>query len=504
MIFGMHFRFVAALLAAGLAACATTTRSTATFAPPLPDGPKLTFLHINDVYEITPVEGGRAGGLARVATLRKQLESKGHTVVMTIGGDFFSPSALGTARVNGEALAGKQMVSVLNAVGMDWATLGNHELDLAEPLFRARIAESRFRYVISNVTDTLGSLFPGTVRRAIVPFTLGGRTIRVGFVGTLTPVNRANWVRYEDQYASVKREVAAIRDSVDAVVALTHQYYYEDDRLVSETPGIDLLLGGHEHDNFVLRRGEHFAPIVKADGNARSVQLVTLHFPRTGGRPVVTTELVPVTDATSEDSEVKAEVERWLTQAFEGYVKSGFSPRDLVAVIPEALDARESTIRARASNMTELMLAAMRREDPTADIGIFNAGSVRIDDIVPAGPLTQYDIIRILPFGGPLVRVNMPGRVIAQALLMGQLNAGIGGFLHSYGARVEGGRVLVGSNPIEPDKVYRVVTTDFLLTGREARLGFFSTQNPEVTGRSDLRDVRMPLIEELRARYAGR
>lgn len=71
MIFGMHFRFVAALLAAGLAACATTTRSVATFAPPLPDGPKLTFLHINDVYEITPVEGGRAGGLARVATLRK-------------------------------------------------------------------------------------------------------------------------------------------------------------------------------------------------------------------------------------------------------------------------------------------------------------------------------------------------------------------------------------------------------------------------------------------------
>ncbi len=493
-----QFRALAALL---LSACAGTTRSGATFAPALPDGARVSFLHINDVYEITPIEGGRVGGLARIATLRKQLEARGHTVIMTHGGDFLSPSALGTARVDGQPLAGRQMVAVLNATGLQWATLGNHELDFSEQVLRDRIGESRFRYVISNVTDTTGALFPGTVPRATLPITTPFGRVTIGLVGTLSPVNRAPWVRYADQYESVKREVAAIRDSVDAVVAITHQYYYEDDRLLSETPGLDLVLGGHEHDNFVLRRGDRLAPIVKADGNARTAQLVTLHFPRTGGRPVVTTELVPVTGAIPEDSVVKAEVERWLDRAFAGYVKSGFAPRDLVAVIPAALDAREATIRARSSNMTDLMLAAMQREDPSADIGIFNAGSIRIDDVVPAGPITQYDIIRILPFGGPLVRVQMTGRIIKEALLAGRLNVGIGGFLHSFGARVERGEVLVGNAPIEPDRVYRVITTDFLLTGRETRLAALTTQNPGVTGRVDLRDVRMALIDELRARY---
>ena len=493
----------AAFLALALA-CARGPAALPSLLPPPPTGATVTILHFNDVYEITPVEGGRAGGLARVATIRQQLQAARGQVLTTLGGDFLSPSALGTARVDGQALAGRQMVAVLNAVGLDWTTLGNHEFDVAEPQFRARVAESRFRYVVSNVTDTAGVPFPGTTPRAVVSIQQKGRTIRLGLVGALLPATRAPWVRYEDQYAAVRREVARLRDSVDAVVALTHQYYYEDDRLASEVDGLDLILGGHEHDNFLIRRGTHLTPIVKSDGNVRSVQVVTLHFGARGTRPVVTTELVPVTDAIPEEPGVKREVDKWLDLAFAGYVRDGFRPRELVATLAEPLDARESSIRARATNMTDLMLAALRREAPDAEVGIFNAGSVRIDDVVPPGPITQYDIIRILPFGGPLVRVDVTGRVLTQVLLAGRRNVGIGGYLHGYGATVNGDQVLVGGRPIEPERKYAVVTTDFMLTGREANMAFFSTANPEITGRRNLRDVRVPLIEELKARYPSR
>ncbi|GAB4341326.1 MAG: hypothetical protein OHK0047_32990 [Leptolyngbyaceae cyanobacterium] len=74
----------------------------------------ITLLHLNDIYEITPVEGGKRGGLARVATLRKQLLAKNRHTFTILAGDAFSPSALGTAKVNGERLAGKQMVVVMN------------------------------------------------------------------------------------------------------------------------------------------------------------------------------------------------------------------------------------------------------------------------------------------------------------------------------------------------------------------------------------------------------
>src|SRR5262245_52668938 len=125
-----------------------------------------TILHFNDVYEITPGDAGRAGGLARVGGFRARLKAGDPTLLTTLGGDFVSPSALGTARVNGEQLRGRQMVAVLNIVGVDWATFGNHEFDVPEAALRARLAEARFKMVSSNVTDASGALFPNTVRSA--------------------------------------------------------------------------------------------------------------------------------------------------------------------------------------------------------------------------------------------------------------------------------------------------------------------------------------------------
>src|SRR4051794_14461204 len=62
-----------------------------------------TILHFNDVYEIDAVDGGKQGGLARVATLVDWLKQRG-PVLTTLGGDYLSPSAIGTALVNGQPL----------------------------------------------------------------------------------------------------------------------------------------------------------------------------------------------------------------------------------------------------------------------------------------------------------------------------------------------------------------------------------------------------------------
>src|SRR3954470_24168903 len=139
--------------------------------------PTFTILHFNDVYEITPVEAGKSGGLARVARFRAELKAKDPTLLTTLGGDYVAPSALGTARVDGEPLRGKQMIAVLNLVGVDWATFGNHEFDIPEAALRARLAESTFRLVSSNVTDANGALFPNTVGSAVVPIQTPGGTV---------------------------------------------------------------------------------------------------------------------------------------------------------------------------------------------------------------------------------------------------------------------------------------------------------------------------------------
>ncbi|MEO8508716.1 MAG: metallophosphoesterase, partial [Betaproteobacteria bacterium] len=181
----------------------------------------VTVVHLNDVYEILPVEGGKSGGLARVATVIQQLKATQSPLLTTLGGDYLSPSALGTSVVDGQRMAGRQMVDVLNATGVDWATLGNHEFDVSEAAFRAHIAQAKFRIVSTNVTDARGLPFAGVPTSAIVPVTANGRTVRIGLIGVTIDATKKDWVRYRDAIEAAKAEVEKLRGATDAIVALT-------------------------------------------------------------------------------------------------------------------------------------------------------------------------------------------------------------------------------------------------------------------------------------------
>ncbi len=498
---------LAAFIAAG--GCASSgVRSTNGAAPTAARGPQasaraeagsFTILHFNDVYEITPVEGGHAGGLARVAAFRKHLIDSLGTVLTTLGGDFISPSALGTARVDGERLAGRQMVAVLNATGVDWATLGNHEFDVAEAVFAQRIAESRFHFVASNVQDSAGRALAGIAPHAIVSVDAGGRRIRVGLLGVVIASNHQPWVRYFDPITSLREQATAIRDSVDVLIALTHLTVAQDQRVAEEVPEIDLILGGHEHENYLLQRGRHFTPIIKGDANVRSVAVVKVAIGDARTRARITSTLVPIDDRMPSDSAVAAEAARWVARAYAAFRAQGFAPESVVAVLRAPLDGRETVVRTREGSMTDLVVNAMRHAASDADVAIFNGGSIRIDDVVPPGPITQYDVIRILPFGGNSVVVDMTGALLRQVLLAGRRNQGSGGFLHSAGATLdEGSAVTVGGRAVDDARRYRVVVSDFLLSGAETGLSFLTRSNPGLTVVRELEDIRQSLIAELR------
>ena len=80
----------------------------------------LTLLQINDVYTTAPVDG--AGGLPRVATIKRRLAASGHPVILALAGDFLSPSVASTV------FKGEQMVAALNAAGLDFATFGSQRM----------------------------------------------------------------------------------------------------------------------------------------------------------------------------------------------------------------------------------------------------------------------------------------------------------------------------------------------------------------------------------------
>ena len=461
----------------------------------------ITILHINDVHSTDVIEQGRYGGLGRASTLLQQLRRSQAPVLMTLGGDYLSPSAIGTAIVDGEPLAGRQMVAALNAAGLDWAVLGNHEFDVSESAFRARMAESRFHVVSSNVSDAKGQPFPGTVRSAVVPIQARSRTIRLGLIGLTTDLNRRPWVRYAPPVDSAREQIAQLKGKVDAVIALTHLPLPDDQELVTQVQNIDLVLGGHEHENMQVRRGRAFTPIVKADPNVRTAMVVTLAFGKAGARPVVAARLQVIDENIQHDPNVESVVRKWIGLAFDAFRKGGFEPERTVAVLNEALDGRDSIVRNQPGRLTDLIAAGFDREAGGVDVAIVNGGSVRINDVIEPGPVTEYDVIRVLPFGGRVTRASVDGALLASVLDIGVKNRGNGGFLHARGVRYEGSRWLVNGRALDPAARYTVAVTDFLLSGGETNLGFLTRTNPAVHDVQDLRDVRFALMTELRTRY---
>lgn len=135
----------------------------------------------------------------------------------------------------------------------------------------------------------------------------------------------------------------------------------------------------------------------------------------------------------------------------------------------------------------------------SVDLVLLNGGSIRVDDQL-VGPITQWDIVRILPFGGSIVAVEMRGSLLKRILTIGQENKGNGGFLHPQILEKR-----AQPHRIRAQKSYKVVLPSFLLTGQETNMGFLTEKHPDILSiqkpspGSDNDDIRKVLIRYLKA-----
>jgi 5'-nucleotidase len=460
----------------------------------------VTLLQMNDVYEITPVAGGTEGGLARVATLRNQRLKENPNTFTILAGDLLSPSALGTAMVDGQRLAGKQMVDVMNAAGLNYATFGNHEFDLSRDQLTQRLAESKFTWFSSNVTDAQGQALPNVpINTIFTAKNSGGKTVRIGLFGVTINSNPTTYVAYRDPIAVAREQVAALRNQVDVLVAVTHLNLATDVALAQEVPGIDLILGGHEHENDQVDRGANFTPIFKADANARSVYVHELRYNTASKKLETDSRLQPITSQFPDDPKVAAVVQRWVDAAYAGFRAQGFDPTSVVSTTSVELDGSESSVRNKPTALTDLVARGMLHAAPGTEVAIFNSGSIRIDDVLPPGKITQYDVIRTLPFGDTVLSADIQGSVLQRVLDQGQANAGTGGYLQTAGlTRNPGGTAwLVNGAPLRATATYKVAINSFLLTGKEMHLDYLARTNPDISNVVDHDDIRKAMIAEL-------
>ena len=182
--------------------------------------------------------------------------------------------------VNGSMLNGKQIIATLNVLGVDYATLGNHEFDLKENALRERLDESQFQWISSNVFERNSNKpFHNTLPYKMLTIS----DVRILLIGltvdeNLGPIPRQPYVNITSQ-KSLPQFTAEYLDYLrnkvhlkwDVLICLTHLNMQNDIEVVEHNPSIDVIMGGHEHENYFLKRGVRATPIYKADDNAFTV-----------------------------------------------------------------------------------------------------------------------------------------------------------------------------------------------------------------------------------------
>jgi len=421
----------------------------------------LTLLQINDVYSTVPIDG--FGGLARVATIKRQLAAAGRTPFLVLAGDFLSPS------VASSVFKGEQMIAALNAMGLDLATLGNHEFDFGDDLLIQRMHEARWQWVVANVIDTrTGTPIGGAAPYVIKKF----GAMNVGFLGlclTSSEISRdkLTHTRLVDPLVSAARYIPELRRrGANVIVAVTHLTFAEDRLLVQRFPDIDVIIGGHEHYPITATEGRTL--VSKAGSDARWVARIDVNR-RPSGLVERFYELIPVTSAFADDPEtakVVGEFESRLGTELDTVVGTSTVPLDAVGI----------HLRSSETNLGDLVADAVRAYAET-DVALMNGGSIRGDRVYPAGPITRRTIIAIHPFGNVICKIALPGRVLFDALTSGVSAlpdaAGqfpqVSGLTMTVNANAPKGQrvtdVRVNGQPLDPAKIYTLAIPDYVLKG---------------------------------------
>jgi 2',3'-cyclic-nucleotide 2'-phosphodiesterase (5'-nucleotidase family) len=470
-----------------LLACSTTKQTTQSAKK---DDGKIdfTFLQLNDVYEIAPVQGGEFGGMARVQTLHQELIDENPNTFMFLAGDFLNPSLLGTLKVDGQRILGKQMVDVMNAMNFDLVTFGNHEFDISQDALQERLNESNFDWVSGNVKLKTakgiepfykmknGGKFP-IAETYIKKFSdADGTKLKIGFISVTLPSNPKDYVAYGDVFIKAKASYNRIKDSVDVVFGLTHVKISEDLEIAKLLPNLPLIMGGHEHTNSNHFVGE--VQVSKADANAKTVYVHKISFDKKTKKTTVTSKLKEINKAIPSEKTVGEVVDKWQAILKINIEKIIENPTEIIYTTSLPLDGRDTPIRSTQTNLGKMVAEAMSFSfNHQVDGALVNGGSIRIDDEL-MGPINAIDIFRVLPFGGSILKVELKGSLLKRVLDYGKKAAGTGAYLQRHQFSFVNGVWKIKDREIMANMTYTVAFSDYLLKGYD--IPFLSDKNAEV------------------------
>ena len=313
------------------------------------------------------------------------------------------------------------------------------------------------------------------------------RGVRMGIFGLTTDTKPAHRIAYIDKFLDpvvvAEAQTRLLRaQGAEVVIALTH-LSLEKDREIFEKlgeRGPDLIIGGHNHQRKHLEIDGRW--ILKADADARTATVVRINMIQQ--RPVISfgyrfldrTHLKPDPEMQLLVDRTVAEHEAWFCSEHREEAKCLHRTIGMTAV---PLIGEELEIRSHETNLGNWVTDQVRAMVPDADIAFINAGSLRLNQNIPSGVITQRHLEELLPYNSDLVKIELDRKQLKGVLeraAEGWSGKGywlqVSGFAFQYDPhKVTGNRVnrisLLRDGELThlPDRPLQAITYAFLADG---------------------------------------
>lgn len=432
-----------------------------------PDYKPLTILHTNDMHGFF-IEGKYDGmGAAKMATVYKMMADMNDNLLIMDAGDALQGHNLVTLS------DGEVGTRVLNALGYDVMTLGNHEFDYGSAQTEKLAGMLEFPMLAANVKKEDGSLLVDDYEI----FEVDG--LEIGVFGIATPEtlykshpDNTKGITFEDIYETSEEMVALLESmDVDVIVGLVHlgdEGDYTSESLVLAVDGIDLIIDGHSHSTYANGEMVEDTLIVSAGEKTKNIGVVDFAFKEgelvSLGASLFTKEMSANVE---DDAEMTALIEEIVAE-------NEVITEEVVATAPVVLNGEKAFVRAGETNLGNLLTEALL-DISGADVALTNGGGIRSS--IDAGPVTKGEVLTVLPYGNTVRVIEVTGADIVAAIENGidMYPEAKGAFPHIAGMTVKfdstlpaGERVVelkVGGELVDLTKTYVLATNDFIVAG---------------------------------------
>ena len=384
---------------------------------------ELTILHFNDFHDRLLPDPDGIGGVAHLATLLKRERAAANAALTLSAGDLVEGTPVSTV------FEGVPDFEIANKLGINVNCLGNHEFDYGWQKIRDYMQIASFPTVSANAVDASGNRLlnpPYVIREA------GG--MRIAVIGALletlaqnTTLGMLGPYHAAPIIETLRPIVAEAKQHADMVIVLGHLEKAEGESILRNLPDVSVVAIGHEHTPWKEPLEIDGRLVVHAEGYGRQLGRLMLRYD-TATHRIVSHEWTGITVDDSEypaDPVVQAQVDKW-----EAKVSAAVD-------VPIGRATREIP-RSEAKSLMEHAMSDLVH----GDFSFLNRGAVR--DALPGGDLLARHVWNVMPFDNRVVTLEVPGDQLAAL-------------------KDPSGRTApVVTAPLDPKRVYRLVTTDFV------------------------------------------